>query len=102
MLEMRERILDEKLSVRQTEQLCRRGRAKKAPPASKSRPRKRGETGELPASYCNALTNQVTNALNTKVRIVQNGERGKLEIEYYSPDDLERLVSLLTSALETA
>jgi ParB family chromosome partitioning protein len=102
MLEMRERILAEKLSVRQTENLCRGGRKKDAPKAGKGKPRQRKETGELPASYCKALTNQVTNALNTKVRIVQNGERGRLEIEYYSSDDLERLVSLLTSALETA
>jgi len=102
MLEMRERIVADKLSVRQTEQLCRGGRKKASSVSGRSKPRKRSENGELPASYCNALTNQVTNALNTKVRIVQNGERGKLEIEYYSADDLERLVSLLTSALETA
>ncbi len=102
MLEMRERILAEKLSVRQTENLCRGGRKKDAPKAGKGKPRQRKETGELPASYCKALTNQVTNALNTKVRIVQNGERGRLEIEYYSSDDLERLVAVLTSALETA
>ena len=102
LLEMRERILAEKLSVRQTENLCRGGRKNNAPTSGKRQPRQEKETGELPASYCKALTNQVTNALNTKVRIVQNGERGRLEIEYYSSDDLERLVALLTSALETA
>jgi len=51
---------------------------------------------ELPATYCNTLTNQLTNQLNTKVRIVQQGPRGKLEIEYYSSDDLDRLVGLLS------
>jgi len=103
MLEMRERILNEKLSVRQAEQLGRAGQRKKSGSAGSARRTGRGkEKGELPASYCNALTNQVTNALNTKVRIVQNGERGRLEIEYYSSDDLERLVAMLTSALETA
>jgi ParB family chromosome partitioning protein len=52
--------------------------------------------GELPQSYCRAMTNQLMNHLNTKVRIVQNGERGKLEIEYYSSDDLDRLLTLLS------
>jgi len=42
------------------------------------------------------LTTQMTNSLNTKVRILQNGARGKLEIEYYSVDDLDRLVTLLS------
>jgi len=101
LLEMRERILAEKLSVRQTENLCRGGRKNDAPTSGKRQSRQGKESGELPASYCKALTNQVTNALNTKVRIVQTGERGRLEIEYYSSDDLERLVALLTSALET-
>jgi ParB family chromosome partitioning protein len=39
---------------------------------------------------------QLTNQLHTKVRIVQQGARGKLEIEYYSSDDLDRLVGLLS------
>jgi hypothetical protein len=30
------------------------------------------------------------------VKIVQNGTRGKLEIEYSSPDDLDRLISLVS------
>ena len=52
---------------------------------------------ELPKSYCAALANQLTNQLHTKVRIVQQGKRGRLEIEYYSSDDLDRLASLLLS-----
>ncbi len=51
---------------------------------------------ELPKSYCAALVTQLTNQLHSKVRIVQQGKRGKLEIEYYSSDDLDRLVSLLS------
>jgi ParB family chromosome partitioning protein len=51
---------------------------------------------ELPATYCTALVTQLTNQLHTKVRIVQQGTRGKLEIEYYSSDDLDRLAGLLS------
>jgi ParB family chromosome partitioning protein len=95
MAEIRDKIVKEKLSVRDTERLCRAGKNKK----KKNTELKPVQvtTGELPRSYCKALTTQMTNSLNTKVRILQNGARGKLEIEYYSGDDLDRLVSLLTS-----
>jgi len=96
MLEIRDRIIKDKLSVRQTEQLCREGKG----PVKGKKERKinRKTDGDLPKSYCRALTNQMSNALNTKIRILQNGSRGRLEIEYYSVDDLDRLVSLLTAS----
>jgi ParB family chromosome partitioning protein len=89
MQEIRDRIITEELSVRQTENLCRQRPKKAAPVKAKTK------EDELPASYCRTLSTQLTNRLNTKVRIVQNGMRGRLEIEYYSSDDLDRLVSLL-------
>jgi len=89
--EIRERIIREELSVRETERLCRKPSvARQRTAAPKARP------GELPATYCRSIANQLTNHLHTKVRIVQNGNRGKLEIEYYSSDDLDRLVGLFT------
>jgi len=91
--EIRGRIIREELSVRETERLCRKPAATKQVNAS---PSPKNHPGELPAPYCRAITNQLTNHLHTKVRIVQNGNRGKLEIEYYSSDDLDRLVSLFT------
>lgn len=91
--EVRDRIVNEGLSVRAAERLCG-----KQPQAA---PRHGAESAtvpveELPPSYCTALVNQLTNQLHTKVRIVQQGKRGRLEIEYYSSDDLDRLVSLLS------
>jgi len=91
--EVRDRIVNEELSVRATERLCAKkpqGAATKASEATTTPPE------ELPQSYCAALVNQLTNQLHTKVRIVQQGKRGKLELEYYSSDDLDRLVSLLS------
>ncbi|VAW34671.1 Chromosome (plasmid) partitioning protein ParB [hydrothermal vent metagenome] len=88
--EIRGRIIREDLSVRATERLCRRPREK---PGAK-RPGK-SRVNELPASYCRSLINQLANRMNTGIRIIQNGERGKLEIDYYSSDDLDRLVNLL-------
>ncbi|MCI5222542.1 MAG: ParB/RepB/Spo0J family partition protein [Candidatus Electrothrix sp. AR4] len=91
MREIRDRILKEDLSVRQTESLCRQAsQKKKSAPADKKK-----NQNELAASFCRSLSTQLTNHLNTKVRIVQNGARGKLEIEYDSPDDLDRLISLV-------
>jgi ParB family chromosome partitioning protein len=90
--EIRGRIIREELSVRETERLCRQSKAVQREIKNNSIKKR---AGELPVSYCRALTTQLINHLNTKVRIVQNGERGKLEIEYYSSDDLDRLVTLL-------
>jgi len=94
MQEIRDRILKEDLSVRQTENLCRQAVQKKKPaPVEKKKTR-----DELPVAFCRSLSTQLTNQFNTKVRIVQNGTRGKLEIEYYSPDDLDRLISLVSDS----
>jgi len=90
--EVRDRIVNQGLSVRAAERLC----AKTPPPPAKAREVVAPTVEDLPKSYCAALVNQLTNQLHTKVRIVQQGKRGRLEIEYYSSDDLDRLVSLLS------
>jgi ParB family chromosome partitioning protein len=92
--EVRNKIIAEELSVRTVERLCN-----KKPQASPSPPNEKSAASpadELPKSYCATLVNQLTNQLNTKVRISQQGARGKLEIEYYSSADLDRLVGLLS------
>ena len=33
----------------------------------------------------------------TKVNLVEKGKRGKIEIEYYSRDELERLIEIMRS-----
>ena len=35
--------------------------------------------------------------MGTKVSLNQSGRKGKIEIEYYSRDELERLIELLKS-----
>ncbi len=90
--ELRDKVINEQLSVRETEKLCKQ--SKQRQPAAKNGSKLK--TNELPASYCRALSTQLVNHLNTKVKIVQNGTRGKVEIEYFSSDDLDRLITLLT------
>ena len=92
--EVRDRIVNEELSVRAVERLCRQKPAGQAP-ARREAP-SAAQSEELPPTYCAAVGNQLTNHLNAKVRLVQQGQRGRLEIEYYSSDDLDRLIGLLS------
>jgi ParB family chromosome partitioning protein len=45
-----------------------------------------------------AAAERLTRALQTKVRIAQRGERGRIEIEFYSAAELDRLYGLLLAA----
>lgn len=92
---VRDRIVNEELSVRAAERLCT-GKPQKAAPKATETGTQSVVKEELPSTYCNTLVTQLTNQLHTKVRIVQQGTRGKLELEYYSSDDLDRLVGLLS------
>ncbi|MDF1613947.1 ParB/RepB/Spo0J family partition protein [Desulfurivibrio dismutans] len=93
MRQLREEIIDKGLSVRQAEELARRRKNSRSGGNGKESARKPARG--LPESYCRALASELGRNYETKVRIVQNGKRGKVEIEYYSPDDLERLIGLL-------
>lgn len=93
--DIRDQIILKKFSVRQTEQLIRRNKTKPSHHSTKTnKSRKDGRDG-LPSSFKNSFENQLTNRLDSKVTIHPSGSRGKIEIEYYSLDDLERLVSLV-------
>lgn len=91
MKEVRDQIVEKKLSVRQTELLVKK--LLKTPVQQTLKTKKKPE--EIPQSYCSSLVNQLTNKLSSKVSIQQNGSRGKIEIEYYSLDDLERVIGLV-------
>lgn len=60
---------------------------------------KTGKTEKIKAEpdvFCVAFQNKMMAVLGTKVRIVQKAENtGKIEIEYYSLDDLERIYEAL-------
>jgi len=82
-------VVSKGLSVRQTENLIRRLKSeKKRPQATKKSPEDR---------YLSDLAEQLSRFFGTKVVIRKFGQRGKLEIEFYSNDDLERLIEILRS-----
>ena len=85
------RIFDEKLSVRETEKLVRK--LLQGDDTSK----KKEKDPVLSAIYAD-LADQMKRIFGTKVEIHQrNDQKGKIEIEYYSQDELNRLIELIQS-----
>jgi len=98
MREVRNEIVEQGLTVRQAEALAKKYKKKVVAPGGGAKRQPRKSANELPESYCKSLANGLINYLDTKARIIQSGTRGKLEIEYYSHDDLERVLSLILPA----
>ena len=80
-----DKIIREGLSVRETERLVSaQGKGKKKRPAAKV---KNPDVARVES--------ELKDALGTRVSIVQNGKKGKIEIEYFSREELDRLIELL-------
>jgi len=77
------KLLSSDLSVRQIENLVRRLRSKHSPARKK------------PHSDWTSLIEELQRTLGTKVKIVGKRHRGRIEIEYFSPDELDRIIELL-------
>ncbi len=91
--EIRNLIIKNGFSVRQTEKIIKKASFTKPSIKRTNKP----VSEEIPPSYKNSLITQLTNRLNSKISISENGSRGKIEIEYYSLDDLDRVTELLLS-----
>jgi ParB family transcriptional regulator, chromosome partitioning protein len=81
-------ILSGNLSVRVVENLI------KTQTKSKKHPRKIAGQ-EKKDSYVAALEEELQHCLGTKVRVLHQHKRGKIVIEYYSNEDLERIVETI-------
>jgi len=83
--QLRDRIVQEALSVRATEELARPANAK----PRRSEPR--------PAADPNLqrLVDSLRQRMQTRVRINGDAERGRVEIEYFGHEDLTRIFGLL-------
>jgi ParB family chromosome partitioning protein len=83
------KIFDEKLSVREAEKLV-----KKILQNKDEKPK--AEKDEVIDSIYQNVAEQMRNILGTKVEIHQkNKDKGKIEIEYYSSEELNRLLELI-------
>ena len=86
-----QRIFDEKLSVRETEKLVKKLQQEKTEKA----PAKKENTDEKLNVICHDLEEKMKGILGTKVAINQkDNNKGKIEIEYYSMDELDRIMDL--------
>jgi ParB family chromosome partitioning protein len=83
-------IVKKGLSVREAEAIVKRWSEKPAKPPT-SPVKKRSDL----ESQLNSLGDSLRKYLGTKVLITQKNKRGKIEIEYYSHEDLERIVEAI-------
>ena len=93
-LEMSRRIMADGLSVRATETLVSQSNIIEEPSVESSAPEKPTVIQRTDV-YLKAVEEDLTRALGTKVRLVSRKKGGKIEIEYYSNDELEGLVQRL-------
>lgn len=80
-------VLEKKLSVRETEARVKRVNAKE------DRPKQRDERSE--DILLLDIADELSRRFGTKVQIKRQGQRGKIQIGFYSNDDLDRLIDLL-------
>lgn len=87
--ELANRIFDEKLSVRETEKLVKEIK----------NPKKVKEKKKVENSFIyDDLANKMKEIMGTKVNIISKGNgKGKIEIEYYSDKELERMFEMIMS-----
>lgn len=87
--ELANKIFDEKLSVRETEKLVKL--------VKNPKPEKEKKIIKNEYLYKD-LANKMKDVMGTKVNILTKGNgKGKIEIEYYSDDELERMFGMIMS-----
>jgi ParB family chromosome partitioning protein len=91
-LSLAQTIISKGLSVREAEVLAKGGPIKSTA-ASPKTPRQLDQ-------HLTNIQNEIQRALGTRVRIVSQGKnKGKIEVEYYSADDFERILQKLSIKL---
>jgi ParB family chromosome partitioning protein len=86
MLRARDIVVKKQMNVRQTERLC------------KSIDKKENEQADAKADVSanlNYVAESLRSHLRTKVKINGNGSRGKIEISYFSSQELERILTAI-------
>ena len=80
------KIVKDGLSVRETEKLA----------SEKTGTRKKKSTAKAKDPDVARVEEDLKEALGTRVNIKRTGKKGKIEIEFFSRDELERLIEMLT------
>ena len=85
-------VIKEQRSVRQTEMLVKKYNYKKTPKAKDLK----FDNDFFKASDIKAVQENLKRSLGTKVKLEDMQGKGRIVIEYYTPDERERLIELLT------
>lgn len=87
--ETAEKIIKEELSVRETEKLVKK--------ITENNNKDKKEKREIKFNTNNYkyIENDLKSIFGTKVKLSNNKNKGKIEIEYYSDEDLDRLIGIM-------
>ncbi|HCL4439424.1 chromosome partitioning protein ParB [Clostridium botulinum] len=80
-------IIDENLSVRETERIIKN--------IYKEKKNKNNTKNNEILPYYKDIKSKLESLFDTKVNLQNNKNKGKIEIEYYSEDDLQRILDIL-------
>ncbi len=80
-------VVNQELNVRQTETLVRQ--------LQKGKPEKKAKKPDVYAIELERIETRLSSNLGTKVKISSGAKKGKIEIEFYGNDDLDRLLNLI-------
>ncbi len=80
------KAVNEKISVRELEELIKK---------SKKNPKTKKEIDLNLKLAFETIEKNVSAVLGTKVKIIDNNNKGKIQIEYYSAKDLERILKII-------
>ena len=87
------KIFDEKLSVRETERLVKLINSKETAPKKEEKIETQQEN-----LIIKQYEEKIKLVMGTKVNIIhKNDGKGKIEIEYYSPEEFERLIDIMSN-----
>lgn len=85
--DLADEIIANQLSVRETEKLIQK----------LSQPKEEKPEAPAPNPFYREIQEGLQDILGTKVKITKGKKKGKIEIEYYSEDELERIIQLIQS-----
>jgi len=95
-IECARRIMDAGLSVRESERLAREWTRGNTSKKKSNVSRETSRATEDPNTL--EIEGRLREIYGTKVNLVKNKDRGRIEIEFYTEDDLERILLLLAGA----
>lgn len=88
-IELCKKVMEMALSVRQTEKLVQKM-------LSEPKPKR---VVDVPSAEIKAFETKLRTMLATQVKVRQKGKKGKIEIEYYTNDDLDRIMTIIEAGL---